>query len=465
MPPSESSPVSRIVAALRTQIQQGKPGQRLPSVRILTQTHRASAVTVSRALAQLQEEGLLSAQVGAGTFISEQAPQRRGRDLDWQRVALGRGQLASDLVGLVTEAPAGALPLSSGYMDPSLQPTRELARVMGRVLRREDAWDRAPVAGLPELRSWFARRAGGGAELQDVLLLSGGQAAIRTAFFATTQPGQRVLLDAPSYLGATAAARSLGLQPVGVPCDAEGLRPDLLEEAFERSGAKVLYCQPAFANPTGVTMSASRRADVLALARKHFAFVIEDDYAADLSYSGRTPPTLFSQDDGHVIYVRSLTKSVAPSMRLAAVCARGPVMARLRACRVLDDFFVARPLQSAALELVGTRAFAGHLARLQGALAERMRRVRALVPERLPGVTMPYPSTGGYSLWLRLPDGQDDDALALRAAQAGVLVSPGRRWFPAEPVPGYLRLSVAGAPTEVLEAGLARLGHVMERSR
>lgn len=456
----QTSAVARVAAALRARALAGRPGDRLPSVRALTEAHGASPVTISRALAVLRDEGLVEARVGAGTFVAERPSGGARADLEWQLVALGGGPPSEDLVNLVTEPAPGALPLSSGYMDVSLQPTRALAAAMARVLRAEDAWARAPVAGLPELRAWFARRAGG-AEVQDVLLVGGGQAALRTAFQATARPGQPILMESPTYLGATAAARALGLVPVAVPCDGEGLRTDLLEEALQRSGAKVLYCQPAFGNPTGVSMSEARRADVLALARRHYAFVIEDDYAADLAYAGRSPPTLFSRDDGHVVYVRSLTKSVAPSMRVAALCARGPVMAQLRASRVLDDFFVARPLQAAALELVGSAAFGRHLARLQRSLGQRMAQLRAGLQDRLPEVEVAVVPEGGYSLWLRLPKGMDDVALARRAQRAGVVVSAGAPWYPTQPIPGHLRLSVAGAPPEVLEAGLDRLAQVV----
>lgn len=456
----QTSAVSRIAELLRAQAQAGVPGTRLPSVRQLTAQHGASPVTVSKALARLQEEGVLIARVGAGTFIADRPATGPAPDLQWQCMALGPGAPAAELVTLVTEPPAGALALSSGYPDPSLQPTRELARAMGRAMRQEGAWHRAPLAGLPDLRAWFARRAGG-ATAQDVLLVGGGQAAIRTALQATTEPGQRVLFESPTYLGATAAARSLGLEPVAVPCDAEGLRPDLLQEAFERSGAKVLYCQPAFSNPTGLTMSATRRREVLDLARRNFAFVIEDDYAADLAYDGQSPPTLFSQDDGHVLYVRSLTKSVAPSMRIAALCARGPVMARLRASRVLDEFFVAKPLQSAALELVSSSAFPRHLRHLQAGLSQRMQAAQDWALALHPQVRIPVRPTGGYSLWLTLPEGCDDLQVAEEAAKCGVLVSAGQPWFPAQPVSGQLRISVAGAPLDVLEAGFERLGGVL----
>ncbi|MCB9735326.1 MAG: PLP-dependent aminotransferase family protein [Deltaproteobacteria bacterium] len=457
-----SSAVTRMAAELRALVARGRPGERLPSVRALTAAHEASPVTVSRAFAMLAEEGLVVPRVGAGTFIADRPAEEPAQDVAWQCLALGEGPDATGLMALAEGTPPGTLRLASGYPDASLHPTRDLARLMNGILRADDAWERAPLAGLEELRAWFARRAGGGATAADVLIVGGGQAAIRTALQATTRPGDRVLLESPTYLGATAAARALGLEPVPVPVDAHGLRPDLLAEAFERTGAKVLYCQPAFQNPTGATLPADRRAEVLRLARRHFAFVIEDDYAADLAFDGPSPAPLFGEDDGHVIYLRSLTKSFAPSLRIAGVCARGPVMRRLGASRALDDFFVPRPLQALALAFAQSPALGRHLARMRAALAERMERAVACARALAPLATVPLRPRGGFSLWLELaPGGLDEQEVTRRAARAGVAVSPGALWYPGEPVGRHLRVSVMGGPPAVLDAGFQRLADAL----
>jgi DNA-binding transcriptional MocR family regulator len=142
------------------------------------------------------------------------------------------------------------------------------------------------------------------------------------------------------------------LKPVPVPLDAHGIRADLLEAALASTGARALYLQPAFSNPSGVTLSEQRRSEVLQIAERAGAFVIEDDYARDLSFGATPPPPLFREGGDRVVYIRSLTKSTAPGLRVAGVVAKGPVLGRLRALRATEDFFISGLLQDTALELV-----------------------------------------------------------------------------------------------------------------
>ncbi|MCI4065146.1 aminotransferase class I/II-fold pyridoxal phosphate-dependent enzyme [Micromonospora sp. R77] len=122
------------------------------------------------------------------------------------------------------------------------------------------------------------------------MICPGGQAALSSALRALTTPGDTLLVESPTYLGALAAAHAAGLQPVPVPADADGVRPDQLAAAFARTGARVFYCQPLHANPHGATLTAHRRAEVAAAVRDAGAFLIEDDYARDLTIDGEPPP-------------------------------------------------------------------------------------------------------------------------------------------------------------------------------
>ena len=165
-----------------------------------------------------------------------------------------------------------------------------------------------------------------------------------------------------------------------VPADAHGVRPALLADALERSGARLAYLQPTYANPTGALLDAERRQAVHEVAAAAGAFVIEDDWAHDLDLDGTAPaPLVASDDDGHVVYLRSLTKAAAPGLRLAAVAARGQAGARLRAARVVDDFFVSGVLQEAALDLLSSPAWARHLRALHRALRSRRDALAAAV--------------------------------------------------------------------------------------
>jgi DNA-binding transcriptional MocR family regulator len=224
---------------------------------------------------------------------------------------------------------------------------------------------------------------------------------------ALAPPGSAVLVEVPTYLGALAAARGAGLRAVPVPTDSGGLRADLLAEAFARSGARLLYLQPTYANPSGAVLATARRAEVLAAARTAGAFVLEDDWARYLRLDGPVHPPLIQDDEeGRVVHLSSLTKVAAPSLRIGALIARGPARARLAAGRVVDEFVVARPLQETAVELLGGPGWSRHVSRLSTAL--RARRAVACTcgsscPRRSTTSTSPPgPATTG-SWWA--PDG------------------------------------------------------------
>ncbi|HET6547956.1 MAG TPA: PLP-dependent aminotransferase family protein [Solirubrobacter sp.] len=447
---------SAVIATLEAEISAGVAGTRLPSVRELMARHRVGPATVQRAIGVLAARGLVEARPGRGTFVAARAAAAVP-DPSWQAVPLGARSIDADaLEALLRPPPPGAVVLSAGYLPSDLQPTAALAAALARAARRPGAWDRVPLAGVSGLRAYFA--AGVDADPADVLICPGGQAALAACLRGLAAPGAPVIVEAPTYLGALAAARAQGLQPVPVPVDEHGVRPDLLADALAASGARLVYLQPLFANPHGATLAPERRAAVLDAVRAAGAFLVEDDEFRDIALGSPPPPALFQEDrDGHVVHVRSLTKPAAPGLRIAAVIARGPAAARLRAARIVEDLFVPGPLQEAALELVSAPAWRTHLRRLQRVLRERRDALAAAVAGHLPEARTGPPPAGGMNLWLALPPGSDDRELAQRAATQGVLVSPGRPFFAAEAPGPFLRLTFAAEPPDRLAEGVRRL--------
>ena len=366
--------------------------------------------------------------------------------------------------GLLALPPPGAIALSGGYLHPDLQPTAALGAALARAARQPASWERGPVEGRADLRAWFAREAGGGLRPDDMVICPGGQAALSSALRSLAVPGDTLLVESPTYLGALAAARATGLRVVPVPTDADGVLPAQLTAAFARTGARLFYCQPLHHNPTGASLAPRRRAEVLSAVRSAGAFLIEDDYARDLTIDGDAPPPLAADDpDGHVVYLRSLTKSAAPGLRIAAIAARGPAGARLRAARLLDDFFVAGPLQQAALEFLTAPAWARHRRALRSALRERRSALLTALRRHLPSLVPAVVPRGGLHLWAPLPPGADDVEVTAAAAAEGVVVFPGRPWFAAEPPGAYLRLTYAAAPPEQMDEAVRRLARALTR--
>jgi DNA-binding transcriptional MocR family regulator len=460
---NDGNAVHRVVQDLRGLVAVAAPGTRLPSVRELTVRHQASPVTVTEGIRRLVAEGLIEARPGKGTFVAAPPVVRPAPDLSWQTVALGARRPGEDEMQALLALPrSGAIPLSGGYLDAGLQPAAALGSALARAARQPAAWQRGPVEGREDLRDWFAREAGAGLRADDMVICPGGQAALSTALRALTAPGDTLLVESPTYLGALAAARAAGLRLVPVPADADGVLPDQLAAAFARTGARLFYCQPLYANPTGATLAAHRRAEVADAVRDAGAFLIEDDYARDLTVDGEPPPPLAADDpDGHVIHLRSLTKSAAPGLRVAAIGARGPAGARLRTSRLLDDLFVAGPLQQAALEVVTAPAWRRHRRALRTALRTRRAALLTALRRHLPDLAPRAIPRGGLHLWVRLPEGTDDVALATAAAAEGVVVFPGRPWYPAEPPAPHLRLTYAAAPPDLMDEAVRRLARAV----
>lgn len=453
---TKSSRSTQLAARLRHLATGLQPGDPLPSTRSLVTHLAVSPVTVARAIAALAADGTVVTEPGRGTFV---APRRPGGtpDTGWQTVALGEARAeAADLTRLLAVPDPAELVLSSGYLAEDLQPTRVLAAAAARAVRRPGAWGRVPPAGLPDLRAALAATIG--VDPGDVIVVPGGQAGLSAALRGLAPPGAPVLVEVPTYLGALVAARGAGLRPVPVPTDTGGLRPDLLAAAFASTGARVLYAQPTYANPTGAVLHPDRRAAVLDVVRAAGAFLLEDDWARHLGIDGPVPPPLVRDDaDGHVIYLTSLTKPAAPSLRIGALIVRGPAAARLVATRLIEDFFVARPLQEAAVELLGSAAWPRHLSALRTGLRGRRDVLVAALTRELPELKLTRIPSGGLHLWLRLPEGLDDVELAALARRDDVLVEAGRPYFVAEAPAAHLRLTFAAASPAHLTEGVRRL--------
>jgi DNA-binding transcriptional MocR family regulator len=447
----------RVGRALRAAAAAGRPGDRLPSNRALVAEHRAGPVTVARVVARLVAESVVTTSPGRGTFIAPRR-ERRERDYGWQSVTLGPQVLDAEPVrNLVSTPDVDLQVLSSGYLSPDLQPLRELTAAASRALRRPHAWEPADPAGLPELRRLFAAGAGpdAGVDAGDVLVVPSGQTGLTTIIRTLAPAGSTVLLEEPTYPGAVTATLAAGARAAPAPTDAGGLRPELLGQALAISGARVVYSQPTFANPTGRSLAADRRRQVLDVVADAGAFLIEDDWARDLCFDGTAPAPLLADDaHGHVVHLRSLTKSVAPSLRIGAVLSRGPVGQRLADARLADDFFVSRMLQEAAIELLSSAAWPRHLARLRGRLTQRRDTLLQAITELTPELEVDHVPQGGLHLWARLPGSVDDRERAAVARRAGVVVGAGADYHLTRPATSHLRLSFGAADATGLRSGV-----------
>jgi DNA-binding transcriptional MocR family regulator len=433
---------------MRTWIATAPPGAQLPSNRALMVEHGASPVTVQKAVRQLADLGLVESRPGVGTFVRA-VRQARPADFSWQTAALGAPH--ARLSGLSSTQRSGApdaIALHSGYPGRELLPERLVRAALARASRSEAALSRSPAAGLPELQTWFAGQVAAGAPVgvtppsaRDVLVVAGSQSGLSSIFRALVGPGRPLLIESPTYWGALLAAEQAGVTLVPVPVGAHGPDPDDVQRAFATTGARAFYAQPNFANPTGAQWSTETGRAVLDVVRAHGAFLVEDDWAHDLGIDADPRPLVAHDDDGHVIYLRSLTKTVSPALRVAAVIARGPARDRILADRAAETMYVSGVLQAAALDVVTQPGWRTHLRGMRQQLRARRDLLLDSVRTHVPQAGVEPVPVGGLNLWVRLPDGTDVGQLVRECESRGLLIAPGTEWFPAEPSGPHVRLN------------------------
>ncbi len=464
------SSADRIVAELRTWISGASPGTQLPSSRTLAARYGASPVTVQKALHTLAGMGLVEARPGAGTFVRRQSARLRQPDYGWQTTTLGA---PADRIPTIStplrDIPADAIGLHSGYPARELLPERAVRSALVRASRGESALRRAPTAGIADLRSWFAAELADTAlsgvtpaTERDVVIVPGSQSGLCAILRALVGAGRPVVMESPTYWGAMTAAAQAGATVVPIASGPGGPDPDDLARALDLSGATVFYAQPNFANPTGAQWSAEIRQGVLDVIGARGAFLIEDDWAHDFGIDAPSVPLASGDDSGHVVYLRSLTKSVSHALRVAAIIARGPVRERIATYHSADAMYVSPVLQEAALEVVLSPAWRTHRRFLSDALRSRRDLLLDSLTEQAPELTVERPPRGGLNVWARLPYALDAGELVRDCERAGVIIAAGDEWFPSEPPGPFVRLNFAAPDPARLSAATQVIGDAVD---
>lgn len=466
---TNGSSTERIVSALSDWIATAPAGAQLPSTRSLVAEHEASPVTVQKALRALIGQGIIESRPGIGTFVRV-VRTTRPHDYGWQTAALGApSHRMPQIATAMRTTQNDVIALHSGYPDRELLPERLVKAALVRASRGDAALSRPPAAGLPELQSWFAAELGAGSPAgvappaaSDALILPGSQSGLSTIFRSLVGAGHPMLIESPSYWGAMLAAAQVGVQLVPIPSGPPGPDPSDVDRAFAQTGARAFYAQPNFANPTGAQWQAGLGDQVLQIVREHRAFLIEDDWAHDFGIDAEPAPLAARDDGGHVVYLRSLTKSVSPAIRVAGLIARGPARDRILADSQAQTMYVSAILQSAALDVVEQPGWRTHLRSLRHQLAGRRDLLVTALRDHAPSTHLEAVPRGGLNLWLRLPDDTDLPRLVRDCEARGVIVAAGDEWYPAEPAGRFLRLNYSGPNPGAFPEAARIIGDLLE---
>ncbi len=462
---------SSLIEVLKEKVHALKPGQKFPSTRQLVEEFHVSPVTVQKALKALVYRNLIETRPGVGTFVLAAQSSRR-MDVGWQISSLGqvRQVESSSLVPMdnVTDI---SVDLKSGYPERSLQAERLVRSAIRAAVSDPSSFDVPDPRGHVELRAWCSREAnisaGKGAtdfSKDDVVILPGSQQGLTTLFRSVVGPGNSAVMESPTYWGAILAARRADVRIVPVATGPDGPDPQDVEEAMASSGAKVFYAQPSFSNPSGGSWSQKRAKQIIEIVERHRAFLIEDDWAHDFDLTGGSCPLRGMDSKGSVIYVRSLTKSLSPAVRVAAIIAHGPVRERIFADIRDHNLFVSPVLQNAAYQAVTSPQWKSHTRKLKQELRFRRDALMETIKAHGPDLQIESIPKGGLNLWVRLPDLICAASIVERCEREGVGLADGSSWFPSERSGEFIRLNYAACNPELYEKAITTVQRCISES-
>ncbi|SDI69314.1 PLP-dependent aminotransferase family protein [Billgrantia gudaonensis] len=364
----------------------------------------------------------------------------------------------------VTEQPdvisfAGGLPSAATF------PVEAMRAATRKVLaeRAESALQYGPSEGLGPLREWIAaQHSADGSEVRpsQVLLTTGSQQALDLIAKALIDPGSRVLVETPTYLGALQAFSLFEPDYVSVASDEQGLLPEALTpEVIE--GARFLYALPNFQNPTGRRLPLARREALAKLAREQGLPIIEDDPYGDLDYQGERLASLRSLAPQQVIHLGSFSKVLAPGLRLGYVIADEPLIAKLVQVKQAADLHTPSFTQQVVHEIVSQGFLKEHIPGIRALYAERCGAMLAALERHMPrGVHWNRPE-GGMFIRVTLPEALDSTTLLGEAIRERVAFVPGAPFYATAPRANTLRLSFVTVAPARIEEGVARLGRLI----
>jgi 2-aminoadipate transaminase len=363
---------------------------------------------------------------------------------------------------------------AGGLPAPEVFPTPQFQEACQKVLQDHgpEALQYGATEGYEPLREMIAAntvRYGIMAKPENVLITSGSQQALDLIGKLLINRGDRILVEAPTYLGALQAFNVYGAEYVSVPIDHDGLCTDQLEEAL-RAGPKFMYVLPNFQNPGGVTLSEGRRHQLLLLADKYGCPIIEDDPYGQLRYEGSHLPPLvvvdrenLRRDDGYtlgnVIYLSTFSKTLAPGLRLAWIVAPVEVITKLVQLKQGADLHTATFNQMVAYEVARNGFLGQHVKLIRQVYRERRDAMLAALDEFFPReVTWTRPQ-GGLFLWVTLPEGMDSHQLFQAAIAQNVAFVPGDSFFVTDDAESrrHFRLNFSYSKPDAIREGIRRL--------
>ena len=372
------------------------------------------------------------------------------------------------LTSILAGSPPGVLAMTGGFPNPATFPTDELDEIAARLLRDDAAvaLQYTPCEGIASVREYLVDRQ---EQLQlrrpepaQLIVTSGGMECIALMCQTLIDPGDTIVVEAPSYLGALMAFGGAEADTVAIPTDDEGLRLDALAERMaDGLRPKFVYTIPEYQNPTGRTLPLERRHELVELCRRHRALIFEDVAYRELSFDGASLPSLWSLAPDIVVQAGTFSKSFFPGVRLGWATGPAEVIAELAAAKQITDQCAGGLGQRLVEEYGRAGGFERHLPAARALYASHWAALSAALTRHMPeGVGWTEPA-GGFLTWVTLPEEVDTLALRSAATAAGVAYVPGAPFHVGTNGHNTLRLSFSHLTEVELETAVERLAAVV----
>lgn len=470
---------AQIVAEVRKMMTGGalKVGDRLPANRELAKALGVNRTTVTTAYAELAADGLISSEVGRGTFISAiPAPDRRAvigkitqnSPMPWNGL-LANQRRDSWLDGML-DSRLGKAAISLAYSLPpaELFPLDEFRRSVDRVLRKQGRvlLQLGTSSGYGPLQEYLVSQmalSGINVKLDEILITNGCQQSLDLIRQILVEPGDEVVLENPTYPGAISVFCGANSKYISVPMNGRGMDLNSLEDILSQRRPKLIYTIPSFHNPTGATMDMEARRRLLEIAIRCRVPIVEDDIYREMRYDGASLPSLKALDEyGVVIHINSFSKVGFPGLRVGWIAAPRIVIERLSKAKERCDLHASLLTQAAIYEFSRHGLLARHIKRVKKAYAERRDTMIEALEKHFPSEANWNKPEGGMAVWVRLPESLNAGQILLQAAEHGVIFSPGDQFYSSLPQQNMMRLSFTMVSPALIETAIERLGALIK---
>ena len=323
-----------------------------------------------------------------------------------------------------------------------------------------------------QLAAFMVSKGVSGLSRDGLIVTTGSQQALDLLGKTLVSPGDKVIVEAPTFLATIQCFRLYGGDLVGAPIDGDGVQVDELERLIVEHRPQFVYLIPTFGNPSGALLSAERRLRILELAVKHRTLIVEDDPYGDLYFGAAPPPSLLALSDrvpgsrDFLVHCGSLSKVLSPGLRVGWMIAPPELLAKATMCKQFSDAHTSTFAQATAAHYLKAGRMPATLDHVRSVYAERARTMGDALRRELGDAISFVQPQGGLFVWARLTGAggrvADGDELARRAIAQGVAFVPGAPFFCAQPDHSTLRLSFATADPARIEEGIGRLGRALQ---